>query len=87
MSISVAAVRDELGVRPGRLLVDGKWLDWDGETFEQLHPASNEVMTSFPVAGQRGVDLAVAAARKAFDDGPWPRMPAQDGMRVLKPEM
>ncbi len=85
MSISVATVRDELGVRPGRLLVDGKWLDWDGETFEQLHPASNEVMTSFPVAGQRGVDLAVAAARKAFDDGPWPRMPAQDRKRVLQP--
>jgi aldehyde dehydrogenase (NAD+) len=85
MSISLIPVRDELNVRPGRLFIGGSWRDWDAERFDQIHPATNEVMTSFPEAGGRGVDEAVAAARRAFDEGPWPRMPAQDRKRMLQP--
>lgn len=85
MPISLTAVRDSMSIRHGRLLIDGQWSEWDGPRFDQLHPATNEVMTSVAEAGQRGVDLAVAAARKAFDDGPWPRMPAQDRKRILQP--
>jgi len=84
MCDTVMSVRDRLNVRPGRLFTGGRWLDWDGERFEQLHPSNNEVMTSFAEAGQRGVDEAVAAARKAFDDGPWPKMPAQNRKRILQ---
>ena len=85
MPISLIPARDALGVRPGRLFVDGHWLDWDGERFDQIHPATNEVMTSIADAGTRGVDLAVTAARRAFDEGPWPRMRAQDRKRLLQP--
>jgi acyl-CoA reductase-like NAD-dependent aldehyde dehydrogenase len=63
----------------------GYWLDWDGPRFDQVHPSNNQVMTSFPEAGERGVDAAVAAARTAFDDGPWPRLPARDRKRILQP--
>lgn len=77
--------RDRLGVRPGRLFINGQWLDGAGERFDQLHPSTNEVMTSFAEAGAQGVDQAVAAARQAFDEGPWPRMRAQDRKRLLQP--
>ena len=85
MPISLIPARDALGVRAGRLFVDGHWQDWDGARFDQIHPATNEVMTSIADAGTRGVDLAVAAARRAFDEGPWPRMRAQDRKRLLQP--
>lgn len=83
--LSLISICDQLKVRPGRLFAAGQWQDWDGERFDQIHPATNEVMSSFAEAGQRGVDLAVAAARKAFDEGPWPRMRAQDRKRMLQP--
>lgn len=84
MVLSLVPARDRLGVQPGKLFIGGEWMA-DGSTFEQVHPSTNEVMTSFVEAGAAGVDQAVAAARDAFDRGPWPRMPGQDRKRVLQP--
>lgn len=84
MSFSLLDVRDRLGVQPGRMFIGGRWVDWGGPRFDQVSPATNEVMTSFAEAGRRGVDMAVAAARRAFDEGPWPRMAAQDRKRMLQ---
>ncbi|AOI94098.1 hypothetical protein WS58_16375 [Burkholderia pseudomultivorans] len=75
--LSLVSRLDALNVSPGRLFIDGQWLDWPDARFDQINPCTNEVMTSFAEAGTRGVALAVAAARKAFDEGPWPRMRAQ----------
>ncbi|ABB06386.1 aldehyde dehydrogenase family protein [Burkholderia lata] len=83
--LSLVSHLDHLNVRPGRLFIDGQWLDWPDARFDQLNPCTNEVMTSFADAGAQGVELAVAAARKAFDEGPWPRMRAQDRKRLLQP--
>jgi aldehyde dehydrogenase (NAD+) len=85
MPISLTPIRDELGVRPGQLFIGGAWHDWEGERFDQLHPATNEVMIDCAEAGTRGVDFAVTAARKAFDEGPWRRMAADDRRRMLQP--
>jgi aldehyde dehydrogenase (NAD+) len=81
---NVSTVREKLNIRPGRLFINGEWLEWDDKRFDQINPSVNEVIGSFPEAGKRGVDLAVAAARKAFDDGPWPTMPAHDRKRILQ---
>ena len=79
MALSVLEQRDQLGVRPGRLFIDGAWADAsDDGTWEQLNPASNEVVTTFAIASTADVDRAVAAARRAFDDGPWPRLTAKE---------
>ncbi|RKJ95069.1 aldehyde dehydrogenase family protein [Alicycliphilus denitrificans] len=83
--LSLLPIRDQLGVRPGRLFIGGRWLDWSYDRFDQVHPATNEIMTHLADAGPRGVDLAVAAARQAFDEGPWPHMRAQDRKRMLQP--
>ncbi|MFT3721885.1 aldehyde dehydrogenase family protein [Pseudorhodoferax sp.] len=85
MTDTVASVLHALGPRPGRLFIGGRWLDWSGPRFDQIHPSNNQVLTSFPEAGERGVREAVAAARQAFDEGPWPRMRAQDRKRLLQP--
>ncbi|MCL4714347.1 MAG: aldehyde dehydrogenase family protein [Hyphomonadaceae bacterium] len=85
MALSLRPARDKLGVQPGKLFIGGEWIEEANGRFDQIHPATNEVMTSFAEAGEAGVDRAVAAAREAFDKGPWPRLPAQDRKRILQP--
>jgi aldehyde dehydrogenase (NAD+) len=43
-----------------------------------MNPATNEVVTTFAVGTVADVDRAVAAARRAFDEGPWPRLTAKE---------
>src|SRR4051794_9718532 len=48
-----------------------------GASFETLDPATASPIASVPAAGPEDIDRAVAAARKAFDEGaPWRKMPA-----------
>lgn len=82
---SVLAMRDKLGVKPGKLYIDGAWRDGGEGRYDQINPATNEVVTSFIEAGNTGVDEAVRAARLAFDQGPWPRMAARERKRILQP--
>ncbi len=84
MQTSVARERERLGVREGRCFVDGKWTSDASRAFDQIHPSTNEAVASIPEAGAAGVDRAVAAARRAFDDGPWPRMGARERKRILQ---
>ncbi|WP_070156105.1 aldehyde dehydrogenase family protein [Sphingobium phenoxybenzoativorans] len=85
MAITVLPVRDRLGVRPGRLFINGAWTDIGDARYDQIHPSTNEIVTDFAEAGKAGVDAAVAAARRAFDEGPWPRMAARERKRILQP--
>ncbi len=55
-----------------------------GATFESLNPATNEVLALAAAGDERDVDAAVAAARRAFDDGPWPRLKAAERAAVLR---
>ena len=45
-----------------------------GKTFPTLDPRTGEVIADVAEADSEDVNRAVAAARKAFDEGPWPRM-------------
>src|SRR6202012_1376931 len=56
-----------------------------GKTFEVFNPATEEVIARVADCKNADVDLAVAAARKAFDSGPWPNMsPSQRGKILWK---
>jgi len=72
-------------ISPGRLFIDGSWVDaQSGATFDTINPATGEAITQVARADGRDVEVAVAAARKAFDEGPWTRkMSAADRGRVL----
>jgi aldehyde dehydrogenase (NAD+) len=79
MAMSVLEHRDQLGVKPGRLFIDGAWIDAsDGATWEQMNPATNEVVTTFAIGTAADVERAVSAARRSFDEGPWPRLTAKE---------
>ena len=65
-------------------LIGGEWVDAaDGATFETLHPATEEVIANVAKCGEKDVDRAVKAARKAFEEGPWPKMDARDRGHLL----
>lgn len=66
------------------LFIDGAWTDGVGEeTLEVLNPATEETIAEVPQATPADIDAAVTAARRAFDEGPWPAMrPAERG-RIL----
>jgi 5-carboxymethyl-2-hydroxymuconic-semialdehyde dehydrogenase len=64
--------------------IDGEFADSiDGATFDVLDPVSNQTYITAAAAGPADVDRAVAAAQRAFADGPWPRLVARERARVL----
>ena len=55
--------------------IDGEWRAAKSDrTFDVISPRSEERIGRVPAASRADIDDAVAAARKAFDEGPWPRM-------------
>ena len=60
-----------------RMLIDGKWVDpksGSDNTFHVYNPATGEVMANVAAGDHADVDLAVKAARRALEQGPWSRM-------------
>jgi phenylacetaldehyde dehydrogenase len=67
-----------------RMLIDGRLVAAaSGKTFPVYNPANGEVITHVPEAEAEDVNRAVAAARRAFDEGPWPRMSPSERGRIL----
>jgi acyl-CoA reductase-like NAD-dependent aldehyde dehydrogenase len=55
-----------------------------GETFDSVNPFTGEPVARVPRGKQADIDRAVAAARQAFDEGPWPRMSGEERGRILQ---
>jgi betaine-aldehyde dehydrogenase len=71
-------------VRTYQMYVNGEWVDSkSNKTFPVYDPATEEVIAQVPEANADDVNRAVAAARSAFDDGPWSSTTAQERGRVL----
>ncbi|AWK74396.1 aldehyde dehydrogenase [Rhodococcus oxybenzonivorans] len=67
-----------------KLYIGGKWVaPSTDQVLEVFSPATEERVGSVPVAGPQDIDAAVAAARRAFDDGPWPRMSPTERAQVI----
>ena len=63
--------------------IDGRWIAGDGEPFEVINPATEEVLAVVPALTTAQADEAAAAARRAFAGGPWSRVPARERSRIL----
>lgn len=69
---------------PKKLLINGKWVAAkSGKTFEVFDPATDEVVAKAAEGDAADVDLAVTAARNAFEQGPWSKMTASDRGRLI----
>ncbi|KAL3031475.1 hypothetical protein AAZX31_02G031800 [Glycine max] len=77
-------IKPPVKVEHTQLLIDGKFVDAaTGKTFPTLDPRTGDVISHFAEGDHEDVDRAVAAARKAFDRGPWPKMTAYERQRIL----
>jgi aminomuconate-semialdehyde/2-hydroxymuconate-6-semialdehyde dehydrogenase len=65
-------------------VIDGACVESvSGHTFPTVDPWTREAYAEVALGGAADVDLAVTAARRAFDEGPWPRMGFTERGRLL----
>src|SRR6266700_3866378 len=79
MATASAVMERNVKIGPTKLLINGKWMDSvSGKSFPTVNPSTGEVITQVAEADAPDVDKAVAAARAAFDKGPWRKMSAAE---------
>jgi len=67
-----------------QMYINGEWVASDnGKTFPVYDPSTEQVIAEVPDSNGRDVDRAVAAAKDAFENGPWASSTAQERGRVL----
>src|SRR5262245_52088151 len=78
------AVRDFITPASKKMLIGGKWVDAaSGKRFATANPANAETLALIAEGDAEDINRAVAAARKAFDEGPWPSIKPADRTKVL----
>ena len=71
---------------PKKFLIGGKWVDSvTGDIIKVYSPSTGEMICTVPKANKEDVDLAVKAARQAFEEGPWPVMKPRERARLIWP--
>jgi phenylacetaldehyde dehydrogenase len=69
---------------PRKLLIDGKWVAAaSGKTFEVKNPATGATITRAAEGDKADIDLAVRAARRALESGPWARMTPSERSKMV----
>jgi len=67
-----------------KMLIDGKWVAaQNGKTFPVEDPATLEIIAHVPEGDKADIDLAVKAARKAFESGPWPKISPAERAKLI----
>jgi len=67
-----------------KMLINGRWVNaQSGKTFPTYDPATGEVLAHVTEGDKADIDLAVQAARKAFEEGPWRTMTSSDRGKVI----
>jgi aldehyde dehydrogenase (NAD+) len=68
-----------------RLFIDGAWVDPSSDvTIDVIDSGTEELYYRVAAAGADDISRAVASARRAFDEGPWPRMTHAERADVLR---
>src|SRR5579872_4396482 len=70
--------------KPRKMLINGKWVESaSGKTFPTYNPATADVLAQIAEGDAEDINRAVAAARAAFDKGPWSKMSASQRGRII----
>jgi phenylacetaldehyde dehydrogenase len=70
--------------QPLKMLIDGEWVSsQSGARMDVINPSNGQVLVQESLGGAYEVDLAVQAARRAFESGPWSRMRPAERTRLL----
>ncbi|KAK2645734.1 hypothetical protein Ddye_020929 [Dipteronia dyeriana] len=67
-----------------KLFINGQFVDsFSGKSFETIDPRTGQLIGRVAEGDKEDVDLAVKAARHAFDNGPWPRLSGFERGRIM----
>ena len=69
--------------RDFKMFIDGKWESGTSQPIERIAPSHGVLVSRFATGTKADAERAVAAAREAFDHGPWPRMTASERSAIL----
>jgi aldehyde dehydrogenase (NAD+) len=84
MTVQTSSSAARAFARPFLNIVDGRQEPaLDGALLDVTGPSDGALLTHMPRSGAEDIDRAVAAARKAFEEGPWGRMTATERGRLL----
>src|SRR6202045_3964564 len=84
MTVTVDRTVEEFTAAPRKLFINGQWTEAaSGKTFATPNPATGQTLANVAEGDAEDINRAVAAARAAFDDGPWSRMTASDRGRLI----
>jgi phenylacetaldehyde dehydrogenase len=84
MTATVDQSVEQFTTTPRQLFINGQWTDAaSGKTFETPNPATGATLASVAEGDAEDINRAVAAARKAFDDGPWGRITPSERGRII----
>src|SRR5271167_4556534 len=77
MATATSIIEPKVKISATKLLIHGKWVEAaSGKTFPTINPSTAETIIQVAEADAADVDKAVAAARAAFEKGPWRIMSA-----------
>ncbi|MHA7648282.1 aldehyde dehydrogenase family protein [Mycobacterium sp. ML4] len=66
-----------------QLYIDGNWVEPEDGRYDDISPATEQTIATAPDASVNQVGDAISAARRAFDEGPWATMSAQERANCL----
>lgn len=67
-----------------KIFINGEFVDSvSGKAFQTIDPRNGEVIAEIAEGDKEDVDLAVKAAREAFDNGLWPRLPGSERRKIM----
>ena len=82
--IPVDAAVTSFVAKPRQMLINGNWVPAaSGKTFPTYNPANGEILARVPEGDKEDIDRAVAAARAAFQKGPWRNLTASERGRMV----
>ena len=84
MTIQIRPGELKQPARDFRMLIDGRWTDGaEGRVIERVAPSHGVTVSRYRSATRADAERAIAAARNAFDKGPWPQMTAGERSGIL----
>lgn len=83
-SVLSSPSENRVAVSATKLLIDNRWVNsQSGRTFPTINPATGQEICQVAEADAADVDIAVKAARKAFDHGPWRKTNGVERARLI----
>ena len=83
-TLNLTIVLPKPPIKQAKLYINGQWRSAsDGKTRPTISPITETAIADIPEASEQDIEDAIVAARRAFDEGPWPKMTGHERQKIL----